>query len=94
MTHVSGYHLGPVQRHHAKKFTPSRLVRGDLRLEIGDVLVRRSAGPLATGQQGTSFGFAQVTFGDEGKRSMTTPSSSIRVLSGGPEPGVRPPISA
>ena len=47
MPHVGRNRLCPMQSHHPQQFPPPGFICGDLGFQVGDVLVRRPAGPLA-----------------------------------------------
>ena len=65
MAHVGLHHLQTKLVDHAAQFLHALLVGGDLRLEVGQVLLRISGGELATAQQVQDRVLLQDTLGNE-----------------------------
>ena len=94
MAHVGQHHVQAEMPDHLAQFLHAFFIGGNLRLQIGHVLLRIADGysPL--------FSSASISASRSTPRSTSrkllicTPSSSMRVENGGIEPGVMPPMSA
>jgi hypothetical protein len=69
-------------------------VGGNLRGEIGQVLLRVARRLGVAGQPGAQFGFQQASVAHDQQPSERQPSWSIWRLLAGIEPGLMPPTSA
>ena len=95
VAHVGLHHVQPELVDHLAQFLHALLVGGDLRLQVGHVLLgiaRRGACRCAAAP--ASPARASVPRSTSLKLLICTPSSSMRVENGGMEPGVMPPMSA
>ena len=93
--HVGVHHVQPEVLDQRPQFGDALLVGGDLRAQVGQV-GRRVAGRVrGRAQQAASVSASRSSPpATSSQLSISTPSSSTRVLNAGIEPGVIPPISA
>ena len=79
---------------HAPQLGRAARVGGHLGAQVGEVLGEVAHGVRSRREQGGRLRFAELAASTSRKSSTSTPSSSMRRLPGGIEPGVTPPTSA
>ncbi len=84
----------PEMFHHAVQFGDALGVGGDLGAQVGQVGGRVAGRVLGGLQQPVVSASLSWPFSTSSQLSISTPSSSTRVLSAGIDPGDTPPISA
>ena len=93
--HVGLHDVEAELRDHRAQLLHALLVGGDLRLQVGEVLLRVARRVARRSRSSASISASRRRPPSTSLTlSISTPSSSMRVENGGIEPGVMPPMSA